>query len=144
MERYEKELSSEGKEERELHNALEQKEDKEVGDKVLKKNNKEEGKEDGDSSCLWSLTTDAGISRHTTVFNLGITVTPTFLDEQLEEVNNILIVLQCQVTDKTVDGRRVTRLFTRIPESKNRLVEEQTSCKGGYKNTTVVGLDFKS
>jgi len=124
----ERKLSSEGKEERELHNVLEEKEDKEEGDnvlekegekddKVLKKNNKEEG--DGDSSCLWSLTTDAGISRHTTVFTLGI-----------------------PVTDKTVDGRRVTRLFTRIPESKNRLVEEQTSFKGGYKNTTVVRSFF--
>jgi len=128
MERDEKELLSEGKEERERGKVLEKKEDKEEGDKVLekkeekddkvlKKNNKEE--EDGDSSCLWSLTTDAGISRHTTVFNLGI-----------------------PVTDKTVDGRRVTRLFTRIPESKNRLVEEQTSCKGGYKNTTVVRSFF--
>ena len=45
-----------------------------------------------------------------------------------------------QVEDKTVDGRAVTRLFTRPPESKNQLVEEQASLKGGYKNTTVVGL----
>ena len=42
--------------------------------------------------------------------------------------------------DKTVDGRAVTRLFTRPAESKNQLVEEQASVKGGYKNTTVVGL----
>ena len=42
--------------------------------------------------------------------------------------------------DKTVDGRAVTRMFTRPVESKNQLVEEQASLKGGYKNTTVVGL----
>ena len=31
-------------------------------------------------------------------------------------------------------------MFTRPVESKNQLVEEQASLKGGYKNTTVVGL----
>jgi len=107
VERAEENLLSEDKEEEEL-------------DKV-KKNKKEDNEGVIDSSCLWSLTTDAGISRHTTVFTLGI-----------------------PLSDKTVDGRRVMRLFTRRPENKNRLVEEQTSCKGGYKNTTVVGLDFKS
>ena len=42
---------------------------------------KEEGVEK-ESGCLWSLTTDAGISRHTTIFTLGIPVILTSSDEQ--------------------------------------------------------------
>ena len=40
----------------------------------MKKNKKEDNEGVIESSCLWSLTTDAGISRHTTVFTLGIPV----------------------------------------------------------------------
>ena len=49
-------------------------EEEEGTDNVLKQ---------GDSSCLWSLTTDAGISRHTTIFTLGIPVILRSSDEQL-------------------------------------------------------------
>ena len=69
MERAEKKLLSEDKEEDEL-------------DKV-KKNKKEE--EEGDNSCLWSLTTDAGISRHTTIFTLGIPVRSNIFTQTIEK-----------------------------------------------------------
>ena len=70
MKRAEKELLSEAKEEEEL-------------DKVIKE--KEEDNEgDIDSSCLWSLTTDAGISRHTTVFTLGIPVRSNIFTQTIE------------------------------------------------------------
>ena len=37
-------------------------------------NGKKENKSDEAEDCLWSLTTDAGISRRTTVFRIGIPV----------------------------------------------------------------------
>ena len=46
------------------------------------KEEEEEVDKERDSNCLWSLTTDAGISRHTTIFTLGIPVILTSSDKQ--------------------------------------------------------------
>ena len=52
-------------------------------EKELSEGKKEEEEEvEKESDCLWSLTTDAGISRHTTIFTLGIPVILTSSDEQ--------------------------------------------------------------
>ena len=80
MERDEKELLSEGKEEREVHNVHKEKEEL----NKVKKNKKEDNEGVIEGSCLWSLTTDAGISRHTTVFTLGIPVRSNIFTQTIE------------------------------------------------------------
>ena len=79
VERDENDLLSEDKEEREVHNVHKEKEEL---DKV--KNKKEDNEGVIDSRCLWSLTTDAGISRHTTVFTLGIPVRSNIFTQTIE------------------------------------------------------------
>ena len=45
-------------------------------------NGKKENKSDEAEDCLWSLTTDAGISRRTTVFRIGTPVVHQKYKEQ--------------------------------------------------------------
>ena len=48
-------------------------------------NGKKENKSDEAEDCLWSLTTDAGISRRTTFFRIGIPVVHHKYKEQEKE-----------------------------------------------------------
>ena len=48
-------------------------------------NGKKENKSDESEDCLWSLTTDAGISRRTTFFRIGIPVVHHKYKEQEKE-----------------------------------------------------------
>ena len=73
--------------------AMSSKEDESSEEEKIKEENireeGESGKKENNSaeaeSCLWSLTTDAGISRRTTVFRLGIPVVHHTYKEQEKE-----------------------------------------------------------
>ena len=55
---------------------------KEENNREEDENGKKENKSDEAEDCLWSLTTDAGISRRTTVFRIGTPVVHHTYKEQ--------------------------------------------------------------